>query len=348
MNKLRWPGRAPAMFVGMSAAFASLAACASDRALASADNIVLQRQGSFATGGKIVGDPDKSSLHCDHGYVEYQIPVNPRKTSLLMWHSSSASVWQNRWDGGEGFRDIFLKRGYPVYLWDGPRVGRANWGCEPNQYQPGMGRDQGNFLAWRFGASWMNWYPGVQFPTEDERALNQAMRSRYLEFDEVPNVRLHGHAGAEAADEIGPIVALTNSAGGLRAMLAAIESDNIKAIVAYESAGFPFPEGKGWEGPEGAFGPIFVSEEEFDRLTRIPLQFVWGDYIKGDPGWEQSYKQCEAFVKLLNERGGKAEILNLSDIGLTGNTHIPFMDMNNVAVADEVSKFLAKHGLDAR
>ena len=118
MKKLHWPGRLPAMLVGM-AAFASLAACASDRALATTDNIVLERQGSFATGGKIVGDPDTSSLHCDHGYVEYQIPANPRKTSLLMWHSSSAAVWQNRWDGGEGFRDIFLKRGYP-------EIGRAH------------------------------------------------------------------------------------------------------------------------------------------------------------------------------------------------------------------------------
>jgi hypothetical protein len=33
---------------------------------------------------------------------------------------------------------------------------------------------------------------------------------------------------------------------------------------------------------------------------------------------------------------------------LRGNTHIPFADLNNVAVADLLSQFLAKHGLDKR
>ena len=49
------------------------------------------------------GDPDSRSLHCDHGYVEYQIPVNPRRINLVMWHSAAATAWLNRWDGGEGW-----------------------------------------------------------------------------------------------------------------------------------------------------------------------------------------------------------------------------------------------------
>ncbi len=350
MNALQRLGWLPAALAGLSMV---MAGCSTSHAAEDSGHIVLERQGAFATGGAVKGEPDKSTLSCDHGYVEYQIPVDARKTALFMWHSSSAAVWQTRWDGGEGYRSIMLKRGYPVYLWDGPRVGRANWGCEPNQYEPGEGRDQGNFLSWRFGDSWLDWYDGIQFPTEDANALDQAMRARYLEFDTTRNVRLQAHAGAEAADEIGPVVMLTNSAGGLRAMLAAMESDNIKAIVAYESAGFPFPEGLdpdagGWEGPETAFGPIFVSDEEFERLTRIPLQFVWGDNIDSSPGWIATYEQCAAFVELINARGGQAEILMLPDAGLKGNTHIPFMDMNNGAVADLLSGFLAEHGLDAR
>jgi hypothetical protein len=38
----------------------------------------------------------------------------------------------------------------------------------------------------------------------------------------------------------------------------------------------------------------------------------------------------------------------LADAGLKGNTHIPFADMNNGAVADLLSKFLAENGLDKR
>jgi len=38
----------------------------------------------------------------------------------------------------------------------------------------------------------------------------------------------------------------------------------------------------------------------------------------------------------------------LPDMGITGNTHFPMMDLNNVQVADLLSTFLAEHKLDAR
>jgi hypothetical protein len=34
--------------------------------------------------------------------------------------------------------------------------------------------------------------------------------------------------------------------------------------------------------------------------------------------------------------------------GLKGNTHIPFADLNNVAVADQLSAFLHRNKLDLR
>ena len=95
--------------------------------------IVLSRSGGFAIGGKVITNPANASetLHCDHGYVEYFMPAKPRAASLVMWHSASTQGFQNRWDGGPGFKDIFLRRNFPVYLWDGPRVGRANCECLP-------------------------------------------------------------------------------------------------------------------------------------------------------------------------------------------------------------------------
>ena len=41
-------------------------------------------------------------------------------------------------------------------------------------------------------------------------------------------------------------------------------------------------------------------------------------------------------------------MLHLPDAGLTGNTHFPFSDLNNDAVADLLLKYLAEHGLDRR
>ena len=174
------------VFVGLLAAGAAVLASGYVAAQSQRPNagvpIAIQKQGSFAVGGTIAGDANSQSLHCDHGYVEYQIPVNPRRINLVMWHSAAATAWLNRWDGGEGYQSIFLRRGFPVYIWDGPHVGRANWGCSSNTYEPGLGRDQQNFIAWRFGAQYPNWFEGVQIARRGtrrhERVTSNSIRSR--------------------------------------------------------------------------------------------------------------------------------------------------------------------------
>ena len=35
----------------------------------------------------------------------------------------------------------------------------------------------------------------------------------------------------------------------------------------------------------------------------------------------------------------------LPDIGIRGNTHFPFSDLNNIEIADEMCRFLAAKGL---
>jgi hypothetical protein len=304
--------------------------------------IMLAREGAFEAGGKVISG-EKGTLSCDHGYVEYQIPVDARQVALFLWHSSSAKVWQNRWDGGEGFQSIFLRRGFPVYMWDGPRVGRGNWSCETITYTPEPGRDQQNFVAWRLGTKYPDWFPGVQFPTNDAKAWEQATRARYDEFDTVKNAQLETDAAAQAIDQIGPSVLVTNSAGGWRALLTALKtkSDNIKAIVAYENPGFVQLD-------PGPYGPVYVPISEFKKLTRFPIQFVWGDNIDKSPFWSKSLEYCQQFVDLINANGGHAEILQLPSVGLKGNTHIAFADLNNVAVADLLSAFLQRNKLDGR
>lgn len=309
--------------------------------------IMIERQGAFAVGGTVVGNED-ASLHCDHGTVEFQIPPNPRAVNLLMWHSASAVAWQQRWDGGDGFQSLFLRRGYPVYLWDGPRVGRADWGCAETRYAPELGRDQANFVAWRFGKEYPHWFEGVQFPTDDPEAWNQATRARYQEYDSVENARLQAVAAAKLLERIGPTVALTNSAGGLRALLTAIEHDNMAGIVMYENVGFVFPEGE-WEGEtNGPFGPVVVPLEQFMKLTRLPLQVVWGDNVDQSTTQTAALEQSRRFIAVVNRHGGNAELLMLREAGLVGNTHLPFADLNNVQVADLLSAFLSRYGLDAR
>lgn len=312
--------------------------------------LVLDSMGAFEVGGKVISNPNDANqtLSCDHGYVEYFIPAKKRQVGLIMWHSSSTKVWENRWDGGEGYKSIFLRQRYPVYLWDGPRVGRANWGCETITYKPDY-FDQRNYLAWRFGPSFGTWHPGVQFPTDDKEAWNQATRARYDEFDTLGNALLQAEAGGQAIDRIGPVVALTNSAGGWRAMLSALnaKSSNMKGIVAYETPGFVFPEGEGLPpAPNAPFGPNSVPLADFMKLTRFPMQMVFGDNSASHPTWSVHARNAKTFCEVVNKHGGDCEVLYLPDAGLRGNTHIPFADLNNEAVAKELQKWLQRKGLD--
>lgn len=265
-----------------------------------------------------------------------------------MWHSATTQAFQNRWDGGEGYKDMFLRRRYPVYLWDGPRVGRANWACEPYSYTPSY-QDQANFVAWNFGPSFPNFWPDSQFPTWDDEAWHQATSSRYVEFDTVENVHIQSLAAAVAADsgKLGDsIVYIANSASGLRAQMTAVKSNttNIKAIVAYESYGYVYPDNANVTAG-GAFGPIVVPLEDFKKLAKLTaIQFVWGDHRDENFPF---VKQSRQAAKLINQYGGNAQVFFLAkDAGLLGSTHSAFADMDNDKVAAVLEDFLEKNDLD--
>lgn len=48
----------------------------------------------------------------------------------------------------------------------------------------------------------------------------------------------------------------------------------------------------------------------------------------------------------VNKRGGDVTVIHLPEVGIKGNTHFPFSDLNNLQVADLMSSWLTKKGLD--
>jgi len=48
----------------------------------------------------------------------------------------------------------------------------------------------------------------------------------------------------------------------------------------------------------------------------------------------------------VNRHGGNVTVVHLPEIGIRGNTHFPFSDLNNLEIADQVSKFLGANQLD--
>lgn len=122
--------------------------------------------------------------------------------------------------------------------------------------------------------------------------------------------------------------------------------------MAYEpgsaASSFVFPEHE--PRPVGSIG---VPLSDFMKLTRIPIHIVYGDFLPKSGGniWQQQWRQAanvaRDFADAINHSGGDAQVFELPDIGLKGNTHFPFADLNNEQVADQMSRFLHVKGLDS-
>ena len=53
-----------------------------------------------------------------------------------------------------------------------------------------------------------------------------------------------------------------------------------------------------------------------------------------------------AFAELVNKYGGDCKVIHLPEIGIKGNTLFMFSDLNNIEIADLLSKWLKEKGLD--
>lgn len=335
----------------------------------SAEPITIEEQGSFMVGGSTVTNTGEfvfsewlnqsgQTAYGDHAYVFYQKPVNAKKFPMVFLHGGGQSkkTWETTPDGREGFQNIFLRRGFSVYLVDQPRRGEAGFstvssdGVIPPAYY-----DRTMFTLFRLGR-WPDFYPDTQFP-KDEESLKQFMRqgtpnTAPLDFNLVAD------SMAALFDKIGPSIFVTHSQGGGCGWLTALKTNNIKAIVAYEPGGSPrlFPEGEVPEAVETSFGLIegtAIPLEEFKKFTKFPIIIFYGDHIATEPTdnygqdqWRGELKLGRKFAKLVNKYGGDATIVHLPEIGIKGNTHFMFSDLNNVELADLLSKWLKEKGLD--
>jgi len=341
-------------------------------AIAGQQPISIARQGSFAVGGTVVTSPGTfdpaaqttpgqppstagQTLHGDHAYVFYQVPVRARRLPLVMWHGIGqfSKTWETTPDGREGYQTIFLRRRFGVYVVDQPRRGRAARSTVDGTI-PATPDEQNWFGTFRLGI-WPDFFPGVQF-SRDPDALNQYFRQMAPNVGPI-DIEVNANAIAALFNQIGPGILVTHSHSGGMGWRTAIKSQNVRAIVCYEpGSNFVFPEG---EVPPpvpssgGDVAAIGIPLAEFMALTKIPIVIYYGDYIPATPianggqdGWRARMVMARAWRDAVNKRGGDVTVVHLPDAGLHGNTHFPFSDLNNVQVADLMSDWLRKKGLD--
>ena len=342
----------------------SISACSFNQPDTTALKVV--KQGNFAAGGKTIQsegnfdgkqifNPQGQTLHGDHASVFYQIPEYAKQYPLVFLHGAgqSAKTWGTTPDGRDGFQTIFLKKNFSVYLVDQPRRGQAGQSTIPSQV-PATTNDQAWFNMFRLG-QYPKFFHGVQFSQEPE-ALNQYFRQMTPNTGAYDEQVISG-AMVEVLKKSGNAVLITHSQGGGPGWWTAIKSNQVKGIVAYEpGSGFVFPEN---DMPEpmpsltGTLAPTPVKITDFQKLTKIPIIIYYGDNIPteasanpGQDNWRVRLKMAQLWVNKINQYGGNAQLVHLPDLGIYGNTHFAFSDLNNLQISDLLSQWLQENHLN--
>ncbi|NND34790.1 MAG: alpha/beta hydrolase [Saprospiraceae bacterium] len=327
--------------------------------------MVIQDQGSFSVGGTVKTNPgtfdaikrtpEGQTFHGDHAYVFFQVPVDAKRYPLVMWHGIGqfSKTWETTPDGRDGYQNIFLRRGFSTYIMDQPRRGRASRSMVETTITP-TPDEQFWFNIFRVGV-WPDYFPGVQF-ARDRETLNQYFRQM------VPNIggfdtEVITEAASQLFDKIGEGILVTHSHSGGFGWATAMKNEKVIAIVSYEpGSGFPFPEGEVPEPIESSSGALHataVTKEEFLQLTKIPIIIYYGDFIPetydtnpGTDGWRVRLEMARKWRDVVNNNGGDVTVVHLPEVGIKGNTHFPFSDLNNLEVADLMSQWLKEKKLD--
>lgn len=251
------------------------------------------------------------------------------------------------------FSEYFLRRGFGVYLIDQPRRGNAGRSTESASITA-TPDEQEWFGTFRLGI-WPDYFEGVQFDKSDE-TLNQYFRQM------TPNIGAFDtdvivNATNELFNKIGEGILVTHSHSGGFGWLTAIVNKNIKAIASYEpGSGFVFPEGEVPPPIASSAGTLeanSVSMSDFMKLTQIPIIIYYGDNIpdkpsenKGADGWRARLEMARLWRDVVNKHGGDVTVVHLPEIGIKGNTHFPFSDLNNIEIADLLSQWMKEKKLD--
>lgn len=342
-----------------------LVSCSTSRNNSGSKFITIRQQGSFAVGGTILTNngvfdpykpsPDGQTFRGDHAYVFYQVPVKARKYPLVMWHGIGqfSKTWETTPDGREGFQTIFLRRGFSTYIIDQPRRGNAGRSTVTASITPTPDEQQW-FGTFRVGI-WPNYFEGVQF-ARDSNTLNQYFRSMTPSIGPI-DYSVNTDAVSALFNKIGPAILVTHSHSGGMGWITAVKNPKVKAIVSYEpGSGFLFPEGEvpaPMESAGGTLAATGIPLSDFMKLTKIPIIIYYGDNIPATPsanpgadGWRVRLAMARLWRDAVNKRGGDVTVVHLPEIGIKGNTHFPFSDLNNIQIADQLSGFIKEKGLD--
>ncbi len=316
--------------------------------------LTLQDRGSFYVGGEQVeqnaaelgrmGPADRITVN--QMYVEYMVPDGHTAAPVVMVHGAglSGKTYDTTPDGRMGWYEYFVRQGHPTYVVD--QAGRARSGFN----QAGLNTqtpDQKAALprkAWRFGdryGVWTNFrfgpspgqaFEDTQFPVE---AIDELAKQSIPDMTSwVPTPNPTFAALAELGGKLEGAVIVSHSQSGHFPMEAAlINSKGIRAIVAVE--------------PGTCRGEDYT-DAQIRQLAGIPTLIIYGDHLESptqftQTTWQDRFDNCKVYTDRIKAAGGKVRLMQTTELGVRGNTHMIMQDRNHIQIADFILKWIGEN-----
>ena len=94
--------------------------------------------------------------------------------------------------------------------------------------------------------------------------------------------------------------------------------------------------------PSGAPDP---AKADLAALKSVPHLIVYGDFLDRSEFWRHILQITHRYRDALAAQGGVADLIDLPERGIPGNTHMLMMDRNSDQVAGLVQDWMTRQGL---
>jgi hypothetical protein len=261
---------------------------------------------------------------------------------VVMVHGATLTgkSWETTPDGRMGWDEYFVRKRHPVYVPD--QVGRGRSGFNQAVFnnvragkaaiadQPAMFRfsDEGVWPNFRFGLKAGEPFADSQFPVSAVDELSKQGVPDVSRLLPTPNPTFK--ALSDLATELkGAVVIGHSQSGSFPLEVALLAPTSTKALVLVEPGRCPE-----------------YTAEQVARLATVPVLVVFGDHrttptgLPTLPTWQQRFEACEALIARLKVAGGDAQMLDPSDRGIRGNSHMIMQDKNHLQIADLILQWI--------
>ena len=297
----------------------------------------LEDFGSFHVGGRLIevsGQPSRTVAYApsmeieydpngrfriEQVYVQYFVPRERRfEPALVLLHGGglTGACWETTPDGRPGWLHHFLEQGFAVHVIDNVERGRSGF-CAVEGIWDGVPLARTLEEAWdlfRFGHpddfEARVPFPGQRFPIGH---LEQFQRQFVPRWTSTSEAQVRGVSAA--LERIGPCVMICHSQGGYLGSRAAVAHPGlVRSLVCAEAAAYPDADGL-------AAG------------TGFPWLMLLGDYLERTERWTRGSEAARACAGEIVRLGGRAEVVELPDVGFAGASHMYMMDGHSAGIA---------------